>query len=146
MGTEIMCEMADGSKLTVRKDKTHYRAFSSDGKQVGDAWIKLSSLQDELKFKIVTEPAPGSAPQGEAAGAAPEAAAGPEASAPSADPAPELPAASMTADRSVCGHFKDEVCGMDDQACDGQCGEHAARAPKEDKKEQPADEHQADAA
>jgi hypothetical protein len=83
--------MVDGTRLTVRKDKTHHRAFDSAGKQVGEAWIKLSSLQDELKFKIVGEQGNGH-------------------------------------DRDRCGHFKEEICGMDNTACDGQCGEHASRA------------------
>ncbi len=130
-------EMPDGSKITIRKDKTHYRAFSADGKQVGEAWIKLSSLQDELKFKIFGEQGAGTDQGQQGAGSEPEQsteAPGEKVGQEQSGDQPAAGADQSNHDRSRCGHFKEEVCQMDNTACDGQCGEHASRATA-DKKE-----------
>lgn len=55
--TEYLIERKDGTKLTVRKNKTHYFALDAKGQPVGPARVALESLLEALDASIVGEPA-----------------------------------------------------------------------------------------
>lgn len=186
--TEFKAEAAYG-KLTLRKDKTHWRAYNADNKQVGEAFMDLNMLLNNLDARLegnekpptVEEPGkvkPVEKKLGEAEtkegvkfiithdgfhfrarkkdggqvmqpymrlndllpaiGAKAYVGMDPEVERQTPHETAEKPVgdkpdtppteAQQNLDRSKCGQFKNSKCGMDGKECDGQCGEHAARA------------------
>lgn len=124
-----------GVELTVKKDKHHFRAYDKDGKQHGAAWMECENLANELRFPmpgIVPAPTTDTPPAPEVPGA--------ETKPPAA--AEPIQAAQSSHDRDRCGHFKEEVCRMDNTACDGKCGEHASRATAENTEAADNSEHE----
>lgn len=104
---EYIAKMKDGTVIKIYPDKHHHRAYTAPGKEIGQPFVKLSDLLASLGATLATA---------EGAGA------------PSEWPEPSLGDKKEIHDRSRCGHFEKEICGMDKTACDGMCGQHASRA------------------
>lgn len=113
-------ELADGTKLEITYDKYHYRAYkkysNKPAEKVGGAFTKVNALLLDIKAT--------------AASVAPEPQKPPQAAA--TFPAAPLNGNVPPADVTQCGQHQEGQCKMDLTKCDGQCGEHAARAQAAD--------------
>ena len=130
-------ELPGGEKLAITNDKYHYRAYRHYGtakaERVGGEYTSVNTLLTELKAVAACvapapQPAPAAAQTTEESPAAPDM---------------ENPNRKPPADVTKCGQHDKGNCKMDEEKCDGQCGEHAARATKkaaaqEDKKNKPS--------
>ncbi len=90
-----------GEIITIFFNGTHYRVNAEDGHALSQDYLRLERLLECCKAELVVE----------------------------LTEQPLVPAA--PADTSKCGQFREGICAMDNTACDGQCGEHASRAPRE---------------
>lgn len=102
---ELVGRTKDGERVSIKKDATHYRAYGVDGKMIGAPYMELGVLLTRLGVNL-TEKDPTTTQE------------------PAITGVKDAPPADVT----ECGQHAAGDCKMDDEKCDGACGEHAARA------------------